>query len=129
MAATITAADVKDGFATTVSDTEIDLLISVVSEADACMDAAGVSDERQRVLKIYAVRHMLSMQSNGGRGNVTSESAPSGASRSYSAWKGVGVNATPYGSMLKQLDVNGCVVRLLENTVNLSIMSVGRRCC
>jgi hypothetical protein len=126
MAVTITVEEVKNGFATTVPDDEIQILIEIVSEADACMDTAGVSDDRQRMLKIYAVRHMCFMQSGGGKGNVTSQSAPSGASQSFSSWKGVGVNASPYGNLLKQLDKSGCVVGLLENDgPQLAIMSVG----
>lgn len=126
MSVTITVDDVKNGFSTTVPDDEIQVLIEIVSEADACMDAAGVSDDRQRMMKIYAVRHMCYMQTNGGRGNVTSQTAPSGASQSFSAWKGVGVNASPYGNLLKQLDKSGCVVGLLENDgPQLAIMSIG----
>lgn len=126
MAVIITPEDVKNGFSTTIPDDEIAFLIEIVSEADACMDAAGVSDERQKMLKIYAVRHMCFMQTGGGRGNITSQTAPSGASQSFSAWKGVGVNASPYGNLLKQLDKTGCVVGLLENDgPRLAIMSIG----
>jgi hypothetical protein len=121
----MTPADVKDGFPTTVPDAEIQLLIDILDEADACLDANNVSEDRRKILKLYAVRHMLTMQANAGRGTVTSESAPSGASRSYSAWRGIGVNASPYGSMLKQLDKHGCVVSLLENSQRLGVWSVG----
>jgi hypothetical protein len=126
MAVVITAADVKNGFSTVVPDDEIGLLISIVAEADACLDAALVPDDRQRILKIYAVRHMLAMQANNGQGVLTGRTAPSGASQSFSAWKGVGVNATPYGNLLKQLDKNGCLVALIENDgPYLAAFSVG----
>ena len=128
MAAVITASDVKEGFATTVSDSEIEMLIEIVDGADACLDAAAVPDARQRALKIYAVRHMLQMQANGGKGAVRSESAPSGASRSYSGWAGgEGLMSTSYGSLLKQLDTTGCVTGILENDGNVMILSVGRK--
>lgn len=126
MAVVITVEDVKNGFPTTVGDDEIDVLIEVISDADACLDGASVSDARQRILKIYGVRHMLHMQANSGRGNITSEHAPNGASRSFSAWRGVGVNASPFGSLLKQLDVSGCVVGLLESSGGIAVFSVGR---
>lgn len=127
MAVVITVEDVKDGFATTVPDSEIETLIEIVDGADACLDAAAVPDARQRALKIYAVRHMLQMQANGGKGAVRSESAPSGASRSYSGWAGGdGPLSTSFGSLLKQLDTTGCVTGILENSSNVMILSVGR---
>lgn len=127
MAVVITVEDVKDGFATTVPDSEIEMLIEIVDGADACLDAAAVTDARQRALKIYAVRHMLQMQANGGKGAVRSESAPSGASRSYSGWAGGdGLLSTSFGSLLKQLDTTGCVTGILENSSNVMILSVGR---
>jgi len=130
MSVVITVADVKNGYPTTVPDDEIQMLIDVVDLADPCLDAAAVPDAKQKVLKIYGVRHMLAMQANGGKGTVTSQHAPSGASQSFSAWKGQGVTATPYGSMLKQLDVTGCVVGLLENDGGfLGAWSIGRRTC
>jgi|SRR6478609_6387601 len=129
MAAVITVDDVKDGFSTTVSDTEIQMLIDVIDGADACLDANEVPEAKQKILKIYAVRHLLAMQGNGGKGTVKSERAPSGASRSYSDWQGgTGVDASPYGAMLKQLDSTGCIVTLLESGNRMAFMSVGRGC-
>lgn len=128
MAVVITVSDVKDGYATTVSDSEIQMLIDIVDGADACLDAAAVPVARQRALKIYAVRHMLQMQANGGKGTVKSQSAPSGASQSFSGWTGTGLQSTSYGTLLKQLDTTGCVTAILENDGNVMILSVGRRC-
>lgn len=126
MAVVITVEDVKNGFETTVADDEIELLIEVVDAADACLDGASVPDSKQKILKIYAVRHMLQMQSNGGKGTVTSERAPNGASRSYANWSGKGVEATTFGSLLKQIDSSGCMVAILENSgPKLMIMSIG----
>lgn len=128
MAAVITVNDVKAGFATTVPDGEIQMLIDIVDGADSCLDAAAVPEARQTALKIYAVRHMLQMQANGGKGAVRSESAPSGASRSYSGWAGGdGLLSTSFGSLLKQLDTTGCVTGILENDGNFMMLSVGRK--
>lgn len=128
MAAVITVNDVKAGFATTVPDSEIQMLIDIVDGADSCLDAAAVPEARQTALKIYAVRHMLQMQANGGKGSVRSESAPSGASRSYAGWAGGdGLSSTSFGSLLKQLDTTGCVTGILENDGNFMMLSVGRK--
>lgn len=127
MAATITASDVKNDYSTSVSDTEIALLISIVDGANTCLDANSVASDTQKVLKIYAVRHLLAMQENDGRGKAVSEQAPSGAGRSFQQKQGEGVMATRYGSMLKQLDKYGCVTRILENTRRVGIRSIGRR--
>jgi len=122
MAVTITVEEVKDGFVTSVPDAEIQIVIDVIAEADACLDKNSVSDNMQRLLKLYAIRHMLWVQSNEGRGSVTSESAPSGASRSYGQWRGDG---SPYWGTLKQLDRTGCVRAILDNTANLYFGSIG----
>lgn len=129
MAAVITANDVTHGFSTTVPHDEIELLIEVVSAADDCLDANSVPESKQKILKIYAVRHMLTMQANSGAGIVKSRTAPSGASQSFATWQGQGVQGTSYGALLKQLDVYGCVVSILENDTNkVGIYSVGGRC-
>ena len=118
--------DVKGGFPTTVGDDEIQMLIDMLDRSDACFSANNVPEEDVRLLKIYAVRHFLQLQSNSGRGQVTSESAPSGASRSFASWsQGKGLNATQYGVMIKQLDRFGCIRGVIENDQSLVLMSVG----
>ena len=115
MSVIISYDDITNGYATTVSPDEVELLIDIIAGADDCLDANEVDDKTQTMLKIYAVRHMLQMQSNGGMGVITSRRAPSGASQTFAAWKGVGVGATTYGTLLKSLDKFGCVVNLIEN--------------
>lgn len=127
MAVTITASDVKAGYATAIPDAEIALMIAVVDEANTCLDANLVADDKQTLLKVLGVRHMLAMMESDGRGKATSEQAPSGAGRSFGQWQGQDASATRYGAMLKQLDQFGCVTKLLENTQRLQIRSVGRR--
>ena len=129
MAVSITATDVKNGFSTSLPDSEITMLIAIVDDADACLDANAVSENKQKALKIYAVRHMLALQENDGRGKATSESAPSGASRSFASWQGKDLGATRFGSLLKQLDSFGCVTSLLESTARAGIRSIGPRAC
>lgn len=123
----ITSTNVKNGFSTTAEDTEIDMLISVVDEADVCLAANGVSDDKGKTLKIYAVRHMLTLASGSVSGTVKSQSAPSGAARSFGGWtqQGEGLASTSYGALVRQLDTYGCLTTILENNVNLNIMSIG----
>jgi len=129
MATAITYADVISGFDTSVPEAQVDMLIDIIDEADTCLDANSVSASKQEMLKIAAVRHMCVMMgaSASGKGAVTSETAPSGASRSYKAPSGMGLESTSFGALLKQFDSFGCITALLENTANLSIRSVGRR--
>lgn len=122
MAVTITLEDVKAGFSTTMEDPEIMLAISLANSADACLDANVDSEDIQKALKLYSVWHILFMQANNGRGEVDRESAPSGASRSFS---GAPKNGSPYLDLLKQLDKSGCLTSLFENQNRLSFRSVG----
>jgi hypothetical protein len=128
MAVVITYADVINGFNTSVPESIVDLLIETIDEADECLDANSVSAAKQELLKITAVRHMATLMgaSESGKGAVTSESAPSGASRSYKAPSGGSLESTSCGIMLKQLDAFGCVVNLLENNVKFMFKQVGR---
>ena len=123
MAATITVEDVKDGFDTDLPDSQITIAITLAGQADQCLDANKVPEDVQSALKLYAARHILYMQSNSGRGGVTSESAPSGASRSYGKWQGKG--GSPFYGLIEQLDQYGCVKALFENSQNLWLRSVG----
>jgi hypothetical protein len=122
----LTPADIKDGFPTTVSDAEIQLLINFFDRADACLEANGVDEDTANLLKTYAVRHLLALQANSGRGNVRSESAPSGAGRSFASWvQGKGLDATSYGAMLKMMDAKGCVRNVIDNDGQAAFMNVG----
>lgn len=123
MAETITPEDVKDGFATSLPDSELAMLISLVDQADDCLDSKQVPADVQRALKLYAVRHGATLQANEGRGSVTSERAPSGAGRSFAGWQFEG--GSPYWKLLKQLDRTGCVVRIFEQDRWLGAWSVG----
>lgn len=129
MATAITYAEVINGFDTSLPEAQVDLLIDVVDGADTCLDANSVSASSQSILKITAVRHMLTLMGSAGsgKGSVTSEQSPSGAGRSYSAPSAKdGLLSTSYGALLKQLDKYGCVVNQIENQQRISIRSIGR---
>lgn len=122
MAVVITVEEVKDSFTTSASDAEIQLAIDLIDQADACLDKNNVPVKVQTALKLYGARAILWAQSNGGRGSVTSETAPSGASRSYGQWKG---QYGPYWDMIANFDQYGCVRSILDNKQSLYIRSVG----
>lgn len=126
MAVEIGPYDVRNGFETDLPTTEIGAVITVISsQVDSCLDVNEVPEETQRVLKTYAVRHVLIMQANSGRGMITRESAPSGASRGFDGRR------SDYGSvyreLLEQLDAWGCVTTALDNENNVYLRAVGGR--
>lgn len=122
----ITASDVHaGGFETQAANAEIEALIAMVSAADARLAGAGVADAVGQTLKVYAVRHVLTMTANGGRGQVTSEGSASGANRSFKAFDGSRLSGTPYGAMLSAMDATGCVTALFAARAGIAFMSVG----
>lgn len=125
MAAIITYADVVNGFSTTVPQTIVESVITTIDAADTCLDANSVAEATQELLKIAAVRHILVMMdsSASGKGSITSESAPSGASRSFKS----AADGSTYLNLIKQIDIHGCVSVLLENNKRLSLYTIGRR--
>lgn len=122
----LTPTDIKAGFSTAVPDDEIQDLIDFMATADLCLTGNAVPEKTQDLLKKYAVRHLLLLQANAGQGEVTSQSAPSGASRSFNRWTGTpGLDATRYGSLLTQMDRYGCVRGLIENTHRAALFVSG----
>jgi hypothetical protein len=88
--------------------------IALVDGVDACLEGQGVTEGTGKSLKRLAVAHMATLTLNSGRGVVTSESVPAG-SRGFAAWKGTGgLEASPFGSMLKGLDWSGCLTFLFD---------------
>lgn len=129
MAVTIEVADVKAGFSTTAPDVEIEMVIGIVDQADACLDANDVPEPTQKGLKLYAARHFLTLQANDGRGNIKSERAPSGAGRSFGEWtRGGERDTSPYIALVRQLDQWGCVLALLDNKSQMGMWAVGGAC-
>ncbi|QII37886.1 hypothetical protein G3M83_09345 [Rouxiella badensis] len=115
MAAQITLTDVKAlmaelGF--TVPDVVLNLLMTKVSKADPCLDGAGYDDETQTLMKLYAVVRLAALS---GARKLSSESAPSGASRSFS------YDAAGTDGLYQQIldwDTSGCLSSLgLAGTV------------
>lgn len=113
MAVTITLEDAKS-FGVTAPDVIIDAWIELLSDADECLDKNKVPENAQRLLKLYAIGHMGTLNEGG---QIRSQSAPSGASRSFAVPTGQGINSTTHGATLKSLDRYGCITRLLENDI------------
>lgn len=110
---TITAAEVQV-LVPSASTPTLTEFIALIDGADACLEGQGVADVTGKSLKRLAVAHMATITLNGGRGVVTSESVPAG-SRGFAAWKGTGgLEASPFGSMLKGLDWSGCLTNLFD---------------
>lgn len=122
----LTPTDIKAGFQTDLPDSEIQDLIDFMAAADDCLTKNSVPTATQDLLKKYAIRHLLLLQGNSGRGEVSSERAPSGASRSYREWNGTeGLSATRYGALLKQMDRYGCIRAVVENNKRLELFVSG----
>lgn len=122
----ITASDVRaGGFETQAADAEIEALIAMASSADACLAGAGVADAVGQMLKVYSVRHLLTLTANGGRGQVTSEGSASGANRAFKAFDGSRLTGTPYGAALSAMDSTGCVTALFAARAGVAFLSVG----
>ncbi|MBZ5486906.1 hypothetical protein HW452_05140 [Halomonas aquamarina] len=111
MAATITIDDVR-GYGITGADAMLRDYIAVIDGADACLDKNRVPEATQRILKINAVGHLATLAAGG---QIRSQSAPSGASRSFATPTGDGIDSTNWGSALRSLDSAGCVTRLLQS--------------
>ncbi|WP_252108837.1 MULTISPECIES: hypothetical protein [unclassified Halomonas] len=101
--------------------------IAVIDGANACLDKSRVAEATQRILKINAVGHLATLASGG---QIRSQSAPSGASRSFATPNGAGIDSTNWGSALRSLDTTGCVTRLLQSDKTRPFVAVagpGRR--
>lgn len=118
----ISIANVKDGFQTSAQERDIALAISFAGGADACMASKDVPSETGQMLKVYLVRHILVSQENLGRGTAISESAPSGASRSFAQPSG---ENTKFSKLIDQIDRWGCVRKLLRRGSEAFIRGVG----
>lgn len=119
---TITIEQVKDGFTTSASDADLTAYIIFADQADECLTNNSVADALGQQLKILAVRHMATIQRDGGA--ITSERAVSGASRSFSSFR---AGDTSYKDLLRQIDATGCVYGLVTQNGFLQLRSVGRR--
>ncbi|WP_417861853.1 hypothetical protein [Vreelandella venusta] len=129
MAVVITQEDVTS-YGIVAPQSVIDGLILLMAQADDCLDKQSVPDDVQKTLKLYAIGHMSYLVTGG---QIKSQSAPNGSSRSFAVPTGVGLASTTWGSLLKSLDKWGCISNLLTNDQpKPMVLSVGpgrRRMC
>lgn len=117
----ITKENVTDGFLTSAGDTDIDSFITVMNQADTCLTKNSVSDEIGRRLKILAVRHLLTLGSEGG--SVVDQQSASGARRRFAERRS---GTTPHLDALRMLDGTGCVTAVLQKSSSVQVRAVGR---
>lgn len=120
--ATVTVAEVKEIIQTSLPDDVIQAFINTVDKADLCLAGYDLPDETIKVMKQYAVAHMIETSS---RGDVKSQSAPSGASRSFR--DGKGLSGTNYGMTLEMMTGYSCIQAVIDNTQTLYLRSINPR--
>ncbi len=123
MAVTITVDDVLAIQPSSLPPAVIQIMIDAVSEADACLDANGVSDANQTLIKLYAVAHQLYSSESGG---IKAERSPLGDSVTYTDQSSSGeLSGTKWGQMLLQIDSSGCVSGLLSTNNTFYFKAIG----
>ncbi|WGL99159.1 hypothetical protein QE177_04565 [Arsenophonus sp. aPb] len=118
MSVKITLEQVKSQLSTmgfTTPDFIIEAMLSIVDEIDDCLDEANYSDSVKTLIKIYAVVIMLSATDVR---KVSSESSPSGASRSYNYFDD---GRKSLLKLLSVLDTAGCTNSLPINQSSVII--------
>lgn len=102
MAATITIQQVKDFANTGVADSIIQIYIDMLAQADQCLDASGISEPQQMILKLTAVSYLLTMQTGGG---IKSETDMDGESVTFKDSK----SSSNSLDLLRGLDGYSCI--------------------
>lgn len=116
---TITVADLNLFYpaSANLADEFVQCYIDIVSEADACLVGAGVSDCMIRMLKLNAASYL--MYSTGQYDGVKQMRSPTGESVTFSDTQGgTGLNSNQYGRYILMMDKNRCLVNLLESPEN-----------
>jgi len=105
MAVSITLTQVKQNpVAKGIPDDVLNGFIALVDLANDCLDLNNVPDAIQTALKLNGVWHMCELFVRGG---TSSESSPTGASRSYI--EGQGFQSTQYGQVMQSMDRDNCL--------------------
>jgi hypothetical protein len=118
----VSVAAVLDGFSTGASAGDVAGFISLIDQADECLEANSVPGAVAKQLKVLGVRHLVSNSTD--RGSVTQERSASGASRSYGSRR---KGDTGYLETLRTIDQYGCVTNIISRNGSVQLRSVGRR--
>ena len=123
MAVSITLAQAKEiRIASSVPDAVLTGFIAQTNRADNCFDVNNVDNDIQTALKLNAVWHLVELFN---RASVSSESSPTGSSRSYK--DGEGFQSTPYGQVIQSMDTYNCMQNALIAPGNTMLFrSTGR---
>ena len=116
---TITVADLNLFYSASanLANEFVQCYIDIVSEADACLVGAGVSDCMIRMLKLNAAAYL--MYSTSQYDGVKQMRSPTGESVTFSDTQGgTGLNSNQYGRYILMMDKNRCLVNLLESPDN-----------
>lgn len=112
MAHVITISDVQTVYQGGAGSSAIQSVIDFVDLADACLDSSGVEDAAQRLIKIYAACHMLTVQDGGG---VTSESDMDGESVSFAnVFNKAGLGMSQYGALIGGMSGYNCIAAIMD---------------
>ena len=116
---TITPIEVKAFINTQLPDAVLQTFINTADTADACLTNYTLADDDIKNLKLFAVAHIITLTE---RGDIASQSAPNGASRSFR--QNIGIRNTSYGMALESLVGGSCVVSVIDNTNSIAVMSI-----
>lgn len=112
MAYILTVSDVKTAYIGGASDAAIQNVIDFVALADECLDLNNVDQVVQRLLKTYAVSHMLSVQDGGA---VRSESDMDGESVTFAnVFNRAGLGMSQYGALIGGMDGYKCIAAIMD---------------
>jgi hypothetical protein len=104
----------------------IQSLINIVNKADACMAGAGYDADTCFTVKVLAVCHLTHGIQAGQFQAMTSPTRESVTFKQMDSSSGTGINSTPYGRMVSNLDHSGCISAVIENSsAERFITSVG----
>jgi hypothetical protein len=122
MAETITLDEIKQNKAAAgIPDLILTSYVTLLTQADSCLDANSVDADIQKALKLNAVWHLIELQFRSG---VDSERSPTGSSRKYTQQQGL--SGTSYGQVLQTMDQYGCVTGIIgKSGRTMYLRSVG----
>lgn len=129
MAVVITVEQVREFMGSDYADvptSTIETYICLVNKIDSCLDSNYPDDDcTQNAIKLNAIGHFTAL----GAGRVIkSQSAPSGASRSFEYMNKLeGLKMTAQGRILEMVDTASCFTNLFPSG-SFGVVGLGRKC-
>jgi hypothetical protein len=116
---TITTAEVRAFITNQLPDAILQTFINSSDAADSCLANYDLADDDIKSLKLLAVAHIITLTE---RGDISSQSAPNGASRSFK--QNAGIRSTSYGMALESLVGGSCVASAIDSSNKVFLMSI-----